>query len=77
MSGNFITKKEKVELQALVDNFSQECPFQPLGIFDVNLASATSMAGLSFTYVIVLLQFKISDRYQTSNVYLNSTCTVK
>ena len=62
-------------MQVLVDKFSQECPFQPLGIFEVNLASATSMAGLSFTYVIVLLQFQISDRYQPPNVYLNRTVT--
>ena len=57
----------------LLDNFSEECPFTPLGVLDVNLSNAVSMAGLSFTYVIVLLQFQIGDRYQNPDGHLNRT----
>ena len=72
---NSINSKERIKLEVLIDNFSEKCPFTPLGVLDVNLSNAVSMAGLSFTYVIVLLQFQISDRYQTPNIYLNSTVT--
>ena len=72
---NSISTKERIKLEVLIDNFSEKCPFTPLGVLDVNLSNAVSMAGLSFTYVIVLLQFQISDRYQTPNIYLNSTVT--
>ena len=72
---NSITRKERIKLEVLINNFSEKCPFTPLGVLDVNLSNAVSMAGLSFTYVIVLLQLQISDRYQTPNIYLNSTVT--
>ena len=73
MRGNGITKEDRVNLEVLTDKFSVACPFQPLGIFDLNLSNAMSMAGLSFTYVIVLLQFKIADRIMVHDVALNST----
>ena len=34
---------------------------RPLDMFDVNYATAASLIGLTTTYVIVLLQFKLSD----------------
>lgn len=75
IEANNITKKEMVELEVLIEKFSVACPLQPLDIFDVNLANATTMAGLFFTYVIVLLQFKIDDRYDAPENYFNSTFT--
>ena len=59
----------------LIDKFSVSCPFQPMDFFDVNLANATAMFSLCFTYVIVLLQFKIADRYTAPDNYINNTYT--
>ena len=73
MRGNDITKEDRVNLEVLTDKFSVACPFQPLGIFDLNLSNAMSMAGLSFTYVIVLLQFKIADRIPVNDIVVNKT----
>ena len=73
LKANGIAKKERVELEVLIDKFSVSCPIQPLDIFDVNLANATTIAGLVFTYVIVLLQFKIADRYDAADNYFNYT----
>ena len=70
---NSITNKERVKLEVLLDNFSEECPFTPLGVLNVNFSNVVSMAGLSFTYVIVLLQFQIGDRYHKSDDPSNIT----
>ena len=45
----------------LIDRFGSSAPLRPKDIFDVNFASAASLAGLVVTYVIVLLQFKLGD----------------
>jgi hypothetical protein len=50
------------ELDVLLDLFSGVSPFRPLDIFNVNLSSAGSLAGLIVTYIIVLLQFKTGDQ---------------
>lgn len=75
LKANGITKKERVELELLIDKLSASCPFQPLDIFDVNMANAIQMAGLFFTYDIVLLQFKIDDRYQAPDNHFNNIST--
>ena len=53
--------KEEVEVDVLIDKFSKHSPFRPLDMFDANFATLASLAGVAFTYVIVLLQFKIGD----------------
>ena len=55
------TTKEEIELDVLIDKFSKHSPFRPLDMFDANFATLASLAGLAFTYVIVLLQFKIGE----------------
>ena len=69
-----MTRIDRVKMDVLIDKFSETCPFQPLGIFDLNFSNSVSMAGLSFTYVIVLLQFKIADRF--SEVAANYTLPI-
>lgn len=56
-----MSPKEEIELDVLIDKFSKHSPFRPLDMFDANFATLASLAGLAFTYVIVLLQFKIGD----------------
>ena len=53
--------RESVHLEVLIDKFSVQCPFRPLDMFDVNFSTAASLAGLVFTYVIVLMQFREGD----------------
>lgn len=56
-----LSARNEVELDVLIDKFSASSPFRPLDMFDANYSTLASLAGLSFTYVIVLLQFKIGD----------------
>ena len=56
-----VSANQHAELDLLVQKFSQASPFRPLDLFDVNFATAASLASVAFTYVIVLLQFKIGD----------------
>ena len=58
---DLMSPKEEIELDVLIDRFSKHSPFRPLDMFDANFATLASLAGLAFTYVIVLLQFKIGD----------------
>ena len=74
LKANDISKKKRVELEVLIDHFSLSCPFKPMDILDLNLANATTFAGLGFTYVIVLLQFKVADRFDAPDGCFNSTC---
>ncbi len=55
------TTKEQAKFAYLVDYYSKDSPLTPLNTFEVNFSSAASLAGVILTYIIVLLQFKISD----------------
>ena len=55
-------------MDELLEEFSAPCPIQPLDIFDMNFANVASLAGLAFTYIIVLLQFKIGDPEENLDV---------
>ena len=56
-----LSAKEEIEMDVLINKFSKPSPFRPLDMFDANFSTLASLGGLSFTYVIVLLQFKIGD----------------
>ena len=58
--------RESVHMEVLIDKFSVSCPFRPLDMFDVNFSTAASLAGLVFTYVIVLMQFREGDAGSSS-----------
>ena len=64
MEAEHMTTKQSVQMEVLVGQFSVSCPFRPLDIFDVNFGTTLSLAGLAFTYVIVLMQFRIGDPMQ-------------
>ncbi len=48
-------------LQLLTMHFSNSNPIRPMDIFGMNYASTASVAGLMFTYLIVLMQFRVGD----------------
>ena len=58
---DLMTPKQSALMDELLEEFSAPCPIQPLDMFDMNFANVASLAGLAFTYIIVLLQFKIGD----------------
>ena len=69
-----MTTKQSVQMEVLSGQFAVSCPFRPLDIFDVNFGTALSLGGLTFTYVIVLMQFRIGDPLQgLANDFVNVT----
>ncbi len=70
-----LSSKERTVIEVLMTKFTTSAPFRPLDIFDVNFASAASLLGLILTYVIVLLQFKVSDKSSVSVSAGNVTAT--
>ena len=64
-----MTPKQSALMDELLEEFSAPCPIQPLDMFDMNFANVASLAGLAFTYIIVLLQFKIGDPEENPEVH--------
>ena len=54
-----LNSKRRSQLDFLCEHFSSESPFRPLNVCGINFSSAASLGGLIFTYMIVLLQFKL------------------
>ena len=42
-------------------SFSSRAPICPMDVFDMNYSSGASIMGLILTYMIILLQFKVSE----------------
>jgi hypothetical protein len=58
---NILKAKEKAQMDVLMERYSKNSPMQPMGVFNLNRASGTSISGLILTYIIVLLQFKSGE----------------
>ena len=56
-----LDSEDRVRMEYLMEEFSAPCPIRPADMFDMNLATMISLAGLLLTYVIVFLQFKIGE----------------
>ena len=56
-----MSEKEKCLLDIMLDNTSSCCPVRPHNTFDLNYSTGLSALGLCLTYVIVLIQFRISE----------------
>ena len=58
-----LTVEETLEIETLVDwlSFSTRSPIRPMDAFDMNYSSGASIVGLILTYMIILLQFKVSE----------------
>ena len=61
--GKSLTPEEAVRIDTVIDwlSFSSRAPIRPMDVFDMNYASGASILGLMLTYMIILLQFKLSD----------------
>ena len=72
--------EEKVHLDVLIAKFSR-CsyigPIMPLNIFNLNLRTAASMAGLALTYMLVLLKFRFGDSSKNDQVNLINNATLQ
>ena len=49
-----------LRLGRLIRDIDRVKPFQPLGLFSVDRSIMTSMISVAVTYIIVLLQFRLS-----------------
>ena len=58
-----LTAEETLEVETLADwlSFSSRAPIRPMDVFDMNYSSGASIMGLILTYMIILLQFKVSE----------------
>ena len=68
--------RETVHMEVLIEKFSKSCPFRPLDMFDVNFSTAASLAGLGFTYVIVLMQFREGETPYENQESISNTTSV-
>ena len=65
-----LKRKEERQLEVLISHFSCPCPVRPCDIFNMNSANFVSVGGLIITYLIVLMQFKLSDSNDTGGLYM-------
>ena len=73
-----LSVEESVHLGVLIGRFSNPCPIMPLNLFNLNLRTAASMAGLALTYMLVLLKFRFGDTSNTNDqVNLMSNATLE
>ncbi len=58
-----LSPADRTKIDLLIDRFANGglAPIRPADVFDLNMASAASIAGIIFTYVIVLMQFNVGD----------------
>ena len=56
-----MTQKQRIQVSHLIEEFSRTSVIRPMDVFDMNYATATSVYGIVLTYIIVLLQFKLSN----------------
>ena len=58
-----LTAAEILEMDTLIDwlSFSSRAPIRPMDVFDMNYSSGASILGLILTYMIILLQFKVTE----------------
>ena len=58
-----LTATETLEMDTLIDwlSFSSRAPIRPMDVFDMNYSSGASILGLILTYMIILLQFKVTE----------------
>ena len=73
-TGDSLTGCEGAGVAFLLDHFSAPSPLRPMDICDVNYGAAASVAGLVFTYIIVLLQFKVGDSGEPAATEATCNC---
>ena len=53
-----VKESEKEEIRNLIRNVEKTGPFSGLGYFDITKSTLVSMASVSITYIIILVQFR-------------------
>ena len=56
-----LTSEEQTRIGILISQFEGATPLRPRDFFDVNYSTGGSILGLIITYLIVLMQFKLSE----------------
>ena len=56
-----LPSKTRKHVKIALERFSTSAPIRPKDMFDLNLASGASIAGMVLTYIIVLYSFKFGD----------------
>ena len=72
-----LSVEERVQLDVLIGKFSNPCPIMPLNLFNLNLRTAASLAGLALTYMLVLLKFRFGDTTRNDQVNLMNNATLQ
>ena len=72
-----LSVEDGVHLNVLIGKFSNPWPIMPLNLFNLNLRTAASLAGLALTYMLVLLKFRFGDTAKNDQVNLMSNSTVQ
>lgn len=57
-----MTNKERRTMDVLLDRTSNPTPLSPFNLYGVNFSTGLSILGISFTYIIVLLQFRFGEK---------------
>ena len=78
--GELRDEETKLKMELLLSRLKQHSsPLRPYDTFDVNYESALSLMSIVLTYLMVLLQFKVTDvqeaDYYSSLINNNSTTT--
>jgi hypothetical protein len=55
-----LSKSERFRGKILIKRYDTNAPIRPWEGFDLNLATAISAAGLVATYLVILIQFRLS-----------------
>ncbi len=61
-----MTEKSKIEFETLIRSFINQSSLRPHELFDLNLSSGLTASGLLVTYVVVLMQLKVSESQHDS-----------
>ena len=62
-----LSDSAKYELTCLETQIGVEYPIRPLKGFSLNFSSVLASLGLTLTYTVVLLQFKIQENWSFNN----------
>jgi hypothetical protein len=57
----YFDESTTARMNILIDNFATISPIRPLDSFNLNWSTGIAACGVLMTYIVVLLQFRISD----------------
>ena len=60
-----LSETSRYQLDCLIDQFSVDSPIRPLKGFTLNFSCLLGLLGLTTTYTLVVLQFKMAEKSAT------------